>query len=282
MFEVYFKSDQEVISFCEFLFRHNKKIALHWQTEEDWGHRISFNDNMPTVERLDTISKSMVDVFIEHRLSRMINDIIHYNFYYTRTVEMERILALTHWIFFGEDEDSQRVKNYKDPAQVIKTIFLTNIKESTTVHFDSIVNFRFQVFKDQLIHYVGLAIDEFKREEEHQAFVHTLREYVKQKATTYPVLHVVQGKDFMFYKPSGKKFSAMELRMIMHKEPLYIVGLDKNEYNLAPLITLAPEKVRIYGDDPSEAKTLTVINVFQERAHFEPLENFPFALELEN
>ncbi|WP_343327823.1 sporulation protein YtxC [Lentibacillus saliphilus] len=280
LLEVYFESDQEVISFCECLFRHNKRIELTWGTNEEWGNRISFDDDMPTVERMDTVAKSMVDVFIHHRLSRMITDIIKSDYYYTSTVELERILALTHWIFAGEDEDSLRVRNYKDPTQVLKTIFMANMKQTEVIHFDSIVHFRLQVFKEQLVHYVGLAIDEFKREEEHQAFVNSLREYVIGKKTTYPVLHVVQGSRFTFFKPSGKQFSTMELRMMMHQEPLYIVGLDIDEFNLAPLIAMAPEKIRIYGDDPSEPKTLTVINVFQERAQFEPLENFPFTQEL--
>jgi hypothetical protein len=47
-------------------------------------------------------------------------------------------------------------------------------------------------------------------------------------------------------------------------------------------VAMAPEKIKIYGDHPSEPKTLTVINVFQERVDFEPYNNFPFAFYLNN
>ncbi|WP_337018057.1 sporulation protein YtxC, partial [Oceanobacillus massiliensis] len=97
-----------------------------------------------------------------------------------------------------------------------------------------------------------------------------------------PVIHILQGNTFTFYKQNGKRLSNIELRVMMKKEPLYIVGLHDNEFNLAPLIAMAPEKLKIYGDDPSEPKTLTVINVFQEKVDFEPISNFPFSNYIKN
>ena len=72
----------------------------------------------------------------------------------------------------------------------------------------------------------------------------------------------------------------MELRHLMYQEPLYLVGLDANEMNLSPLIAIAPQKIYIYGDHPSEPKTLTVINVFQEKVYFKSLSHFPFPQSL--
>lgn len=276
MLEVYFESDKEVISFCEQLFRYNKKIELHWKTHEDWGNHIQFEEKLPKNEFIEVIAKSMVDVFITHRLGAMIKSIIEDYYYYTNTDELERIMDLTHWIFAGEDDDSLSVRNDKDPKQLMQSLFIANIKNTATVHYDSIVNFRLKVFKDQLIHYVGLAIDEFKREEDHQAFVNMLREYIAKKEPSFNVIHILQGSSFSFFKQNGKRFSKMELRMLIQKEPLYIVGLDESELNLAPLVAMAPKKIKIYGDHPSEPKTLTVINVFQEKADFEPYSNFPF------
>lgn len=276
MLEVYFESDKEVISFCEQVFRYNKKIELHWKTHEDWGNHLQFEELIQSNELVETISKSMVDVFMTHRLGGMIKHIIEDFYYYTNSDEMERILEITHWVFSGEDDDSLLVRNNKDPKALLHSLFVSNIKNTSIIHFDSIVNFRLKVFKDQLIHYVGLAIDEFKREEEHQEFVNMLREYIAKKKPSYTIIHLLQGRTFTFFKENGKKFTKMELRALMQKEPLYIVGLDQNEWNLAPLIAMAPSKVKIYGDYPFEPKTLTVINVFQEKVDFEPFSNFPF------
>lgn len=278
MLEIYFESDKEVIRFCEQLFSYNKQIELHWKTDKDWGNHLQFENKLVENELIETIAKSMTDVFITHRLGKMIKSTIEKIYYYTNIDEIERILDLTEWIFAGEDADSLQVRNTEDPSQMLKSLFSASIKNETTIHYDSIVQFRLKDFRDQLIHYVGLAIDEFKREEDHQAFVNMLREYVVKKDPCFNTIHVLQGNSFSFYKQNGKHFSNLELRTFMQKEPLYIVGLDEDELNLAPLIAMAPKKIKIYGDHPSEPKTLTVINVFQEKVDFEPYNNFPFQI----
>ncbi|MFD1039595.1 putative sporulation protein YtxC [Virgibacillus byunsanensis] len=282
MLEVFFASDKEVISFCEHLFRYNKQIELHWKTDEEWGNHLQFDYKLPNNETTEAIAKSMVDVFSTHRLTKMMTDVIEGYYYYSNRDEMERILDLTHWIFSGEDDDSLTVRDNKDPYKLLHSLFLANIKNTNVIHYDSIVKFSLKAFKDQLIHYVGLAIDEFKREEDHQTFINMLREYIAKKKPSYSSVHVLQGSNFSFFKPNGKRFSKMELRMIMQKEPLYIVGLDADEWNLAPLVAMAPESIKIYGDHPSEPKTLTIINVFQEKVDFEPYNKFPFPYYLKN
>lgn len=282
LLEVYIGSNKEAISFCDHLFENNKRIELNWKTDEDWGNRLQIVYQLSEQEMMESIAKSMADVFIDHRLTAMIKDIIENYYYYSNTDEIERILDLTEWIFSGEDQDSMQVRNYKDPQKLLLSLFIVNVKNATTVHYDSIVNFRLKVFKDQLIHLVGLAIDEFKREEDHQAFINMLREYIAKKEPRFPIIHILQGNPFLFFKPSGERFTNMELRMIMRKEPLYIVGLEGDELNLAPLVAMAPEKIIIYGDHPSEPKTLTVINVFQEKVDFVPFNKFPFPYHSKN
>ncbi|MGJ9457168.1 putative sporulation protein YtxC [Oceanobacillus sp. CF4.6] len=280
--EVFFESNKEVISFCEHLFRKHQKIELIWKTDEKWGNHLKFVEKLPKNELVDMIAGTMVDVFMTHRLRTMIKRIITDYYYYSEHEEIERIHDLTHWIITGEDEESKRLRSNKDQHLILKTLFIANLKESFEFHFDSIVNFRLKHFKDQLISFVGLAIDEFKREEDHQAFLDMVRAYVIKKKPGLPVIHILQGNSFAFFKENGKRLTTIELRVLMKKEPLYIVGLHDNEFNLAPLIAMAPEKLKIYGDDPSEPKTLTVINVFQEKVDFQPISNFPFPYYLNN
>lgn len=281
--DVYFSSTKEVISFCEQLFHYNKNIELHWKTHEDWGNHLKIDFQLTENELVDSIAKSMVDVFVDHRLSNMIREIIEEYYYYSSEDEIEKIMDLTHWLFSGEDDESVQVRKQKDdPLQLLYSLFVSDVKNTTTVHFDSVVKFRLKVFKDHMVHIVGLAIDEYKREEDHQEFVNMLREYIAKKEPIYNVVHIVQGNTFSFFKSDGKRFSRMELKMLMQREPLYIVGLDEDELNLAPLVAMAPKKIKIYGDHPSEPKTLTVINVFEERVDFEPYHKFPFHFYLKN
>ncbi|WP_237566194.1 putative sporulation protein YtxC [Oceanobacillus massiliensis] len=280
--ELFFESDKEVISFCENLFRKHKQIELNWKTDDKWGNHLKFKEQLPLNELMDVIAGTMAEVFMEHRLGSTIRRIIKDYYYYRDHEEIDRIHDLTHWIITGDDDECRRMRQNKDQRVFLKSLFIANLKENFEFHFDSIVNFRLKPFKDQLIYFVGLAIDEFKREEDHQAFVDMLRAYVMKKEPGLPVIHILQGNTFTFYKQNGKRLSNIELRVMMKKEPLYIVGLHDNEFNLAPLIAMAPEKLKIYGDDPSEPKTLTVINVFQEKVDFEPISNFPFSNYIKN
>ncbi|HLR79097.1 MAG TPA: putative sporulation protein YtxC [Bacillota bacterium] len=282
MLEIYFESNEEVIRFCDGLFRDQKQLDLHWKTDAKWGNHLQFNHQLLNNDMYEAVARSMVDVFVEHRLTKMIKGVVEKTYYYTNKEEIERILDLTHWIISSEEDQRtpSRSKEKQNPLQLLMSLFLDHVKDTNVIHFDSIVNFRLNVFKDQLIHYVGLAIDEFKREEDHQSFINMLREYISRKEAAYEMIHILQGENFSFFAADGHQFSHRELRTIMQKEPLYIVGLDGEEYNLAPLIAMAPEKIKIYGDHPSEPKTLTVINVFQEKVDFEPIKNFPYTFSL--
>lgn len=270
------ESDKEVISFCEALFQINKKIELHWKTDEEWGNHLQIEFEEVDDASLDSIARSLVDVFMSHRLSGMIRSVIEDVYYYTNRDEIDKILDLTHWIITGGDDENIDLTNTEDPGLFLESLFITMIRNSSTIHYDSLVTFRIKPFKELIKCFTGLAIDELKREEDHLSFVNALREYIVKKKPVIPTVYMIQGDPFTFFDETGKRFTNIELQIIMQKEPLYIVGLDSNEWNLSPLIAMAPESIKIFGDDPVEPKTLTIINVFQERVKFEPMVNFPF------
>lgn len=272
---IYFQSDKEVIHFCEKFFSYHKQIELKWKTHKDWGNHLQFNCDVINQETAKAMGKAMVDVFIKFQLSNEITKIITKDYYYQSVDEIEHILELTYLIL-KDDQRPIHLKNSTRPILLLLSLFIENIMSTREVHYHSITQFRLNSFKEQLKNYVGLAIDEFKQEEDHQEFVEVLRSYIAKKQSTYNEVHVLQGDYFTFFRSNGKPFSTLELRNIMHQEPLYIVGLDSNELNLAPLVAISPEKIYIYGDNASDPKTLTIINVFQERVTFNSYNHFPF------
>lgn len=276
MLEIYFKSNQEVISFCESLFYYHKEIDLQWKTDEEWGYHLTFTGKKLDDNEIHAVERSMVDVFLRHRLSELINEIITKKYYYTNRDEIERISEITHIIFKEIDKGTYQMVKKTSPSQLLLSLFTANIRNTPIIHFDSICKFQLTLFKDHLVNYTGLAIDEFKQEEDHQTFIDMLRKYIAKREPTHHELHIIQGDSFVFYHPTGEQFSTLELRRIVHNEPLYIVGLDVEELNLAPLIAMSPQKIYLYGDNPSEPKTMTVINIFQEKVVFQPVSYFPF------
>lgn len=269
--EVYFKCDKEVISFCESLFCAHKKIELHWKTDDVWGNHLLLHYESLNKKTLYSIAQAFVDVYQKHRLSTALREIIRNNYYYSNEAETVRILEWTYELMKEADPQSRR-----NPKKILFELFTKHIQNTSLINYDSIVKFRLESFHRLLMDYVGLAIDEFKSEEDYQAFIDMVRKYIAKKKPTYEKIFVLQGENFSFYKPNGERLSRMYLRKIVYKEPLYMVGLDVEEFNLSPLIALAPKKIFLYGNHPTDPKTLTVMNVFEERVSFASADHFPF------
>ena len=274
---IYFRFDKEVIYFCEKLFRLNEEIEVQWKRDKHWGNELRFNDQHVSI---DDIILCFVEVFLYNRYQQMIKKIAREKFFYSDEEEIERISQLTDYIVSEESYQQELFGEHESLAKYIFHILKANIEENYPIHFDSFVTFCMQPISECLEKAVGLGIDEMKREEEYQNFVHSVRYYLRNRKSKTDVLHIIQGDNFIFYNAQGEKYSRVQLRKLMHREPLYLIGLDENEMNLSPVITLLPEKIFVYGDNPSEAKTLALINLFEERVEFLPLEKFPFHLNI--
>ncbi|MBM7571960.1 sporulation protein YtxC [Aquibacillus albus] len=280
MLEVYFEIKKEAETFCERLLLYDPHVKIKWNTDQSWGNQLKLTTSKSsTYQQYRFIAKAMTDVFIFHRELNWVTEVITKVYYFSNKDEIQRIVDITHSIISGEDVELVQFIKKNKPRDTLLQIFELGSREDI-IHFNSIVNFRMQLFQSELIEVVGLAIDEFKREEEYQSFVHSLREYIAKRKTKVSIVHLLQGDNFIFYKSNGEVYTTMELKSLISKEPLYIVGLDQDEVNLTPLLAMAPEKIIIYGDSPSEAKTLTVLNIFQEKVCLKPMKSFPFEKSL--
>lgn len=267
--------------FCEKIFKKLKRIEVLWKQDERWGNRVQFlvDEEHVGEKEEQVLVHAMIDVFMTFRLSSFLSEIIQRVYYFENETEVNRILDVTQWILRSDDAESKLVRKSLDVQAALQNLFQEMIRVEKELHFDSIVQFRCYEIQEMLIEYVGRAIDEVKREEDHQAYVHMLREYVTTLEEKVDEIHVVQGSPFTFFKKNGKRYARFELRAMMHASPLYLIGLDADEFNLAPLIACAPKQIFMYGDDPSDPKTLTIMNVFQERVTFYPTAVFPFTLK---
>mgnify|MGYP001945767748 CR=1 FL=1 len=264
------------MTFCQRLFQYDNNVGLEWKTNKHWGDKIKVEESDNSVLLFEYMARAMADVFIKHREINWIRQIVKNCYYYSNKEEVGRIVEITYSMISDGAADLEQIIKDNKPRDYLLKLFRDNVKQKN-IHFDSIVNFRFQQYKSELIDLVGIAIDEFKREEDYQSFIQSLREYIAKKEPKYSIVHILQGNDFTFFKSDGQAFSNMELKMLIQREPLYIVGLDEEELNLTPLLAMAPREVRIYGDNPTDAKTLTVINIFQEKVEMESAEKFPFS-----
>ncbi|GAA0326344.1 hypothetical protein GCM10008931_17420 [Oceanobacillus oncorhynchi subsp. oncorhynchi] len=215
------------------------------------------------------ISSVMAEVFIEEHLSDIIIGKITDNYYFSDPDEINRIYDFSMWILFETDSDNQYLREHVNTTKLLQDIFFRHLKEHKSIHFSAILHFRLASFLEFVHECVGKAIEEFKREEDHQAFIDMLRHYIEKKDPCVDLIYIEQGENFIFYNDKGEVISKDKLRMWMFQAPLYALGLHENEFNLSPLIAMSPAKIKVYGDDPDDPKIMTITNIFQERVEFE-------------
>lgn len=270
--EIYFSSLREVIYFCEHMYEDEKQLDFYWENDVPHGHRVIITDLNLTDSIVESISKAFVNIYYTYHISKVLQRVLRKNYYYTNQFEIEKIIEHAYIILF-EHKENPVVKKLKKNLQAQ---FSKIVCSSNPLYFETIIHFQLTNLKDHFIELIGLAIDDFKQEELHQQFIHNIRVFMKNKKTNYKEVHIVQGSPFSYYNETGDEITQKKVDNLLEKEPLYLLGLSTPDYYLSPLIAMAPEKIYIYGDNIFEAKTQSIMNVFQEKVVFHDISTFPF------
>ena len=266
---------KEADTFCErlSLLRDNNRCTV--EKDKVWGQKITFFKRSLTKQIIHDISETLVSIFTSFRLLNMIETIVRESYYFSEREEIRRILELAQDMLLQHDEHGLPIFKNKQLHNILQKVFIEQLQQTDSFHYDSVVKFCLTPFKQRLVAEVGFVIDDFKREEEHQMIVQMIREYIADKDIVFETVHLLQGNNFHFYTAKGERLTKKQLEPLMARTPLYLFGLNFQEWNLAPLIALSPRHIYVYGD-LQEAKTLTLLNVFQERVIIRPKQEFPF------
>lgn len=269
--KILFRSSEVLLYFKKLLI--NKNIVIK-EIKQKEGYTIDIKDISKK-----QLSESFIRIYQTFYLQGQIDKVINEQYFYCTTEEALHINEWVHWLL----QDSSFIKN-----QFYKTSLFDYLSSSLLLQFeklpiineyidyDTFILFQLKSFHEQLIDVVGYAIDEIKREEEHQQFIQKVRNYISLHEPKCEKLHILQANPFQFYSQWGEKYSDTYLQTLMKKEPLYLFGLDESELNLSPILTLLPKQIIIYGTNPSEGKVITLINLYQERITFVHKNQFPF------
>ncbi|MFB1050867.1 sporulation protein YtxC [Paraliobacillus sp. JSM ZJ581] len=221
------------------------------------------------------LARLLLEMWVIHSKKDSLTDMIKTYYYFEEEQEVHAILE----IIFERVLTRESTKHTVDlqAKEQLLNIILLEMDQTTPLDYQVCLSNYDDLFHTLMINEIGYAIDEWKQEERYQDFIQSIRNYMENQMVKSNVLHIVQGKQFTFYREDGYKYSIEELRKVIIEEPLYIVGLDENELNLTPIVALSPCYIYIYGRDPSEAKTTAVQNIFHERVTYKHLQSFPFA-----
>lgn len=273
MLEVYFEDTNEANLFYQFTVKeeHSWK-AIRSRTKENIVQITNLSEVNEEVK--NQIAFLLSKVFIRSRELWIIRDILKKKYYFSDMEEIKRISEIAVSILDKDEpfyEDRIHQHELRDTLTMIFKMHL-----SSFIRYDSIIHFRLHHYLEQLTDLLGHAIDEFKREEEYQAFIQSIREFLSRKLPEEEIVYVLQGPRFHIYRANGEVYSFEDLQQLKDRFPLFILDLPENEWDITPLIMLAPAHIYFYGDEEHEPRTHTIMNIFQDNLTFYPKELFPF------
>ncbi|WP_010174388.1 putative sporulation protein YtxC [Bacillus coahuilensis] len=198
-------------------------------------------------------------------------------FYFEDEDEIAQIVQIVEDMGHGEREELVKLlPRFNEAYYMIQSI--EEVLESGGTEwfsFDSFLTFRMQKYYQHIVKMVELAIDEFKMEQEYQTYIHSLREYVKEKRALKQIVHLVK-KDLslLFYDEHYNVMEQEILRKYLDKRLLTQHPVYIDSSTIAPLLSLAPKEIHVYLPSEEDGIIRTIKNIFEERIQIHPIENW--------
>ena len=203
---------------------------------------------------------------------------LEHHYYFTDEEERSHILHIL-WEFTDTKSHVRSLVEGPDEEQLLREALESELIEDEYLHFRSFVTFRLRKFQVKLREVVELAIDEYKLEQDYQMFVESLRNFLRGRSPVVDMIHLVQDEGFLFFDASGRWMKQGELyksvdRKLIVNHPAYI-----DSVTIAPLLSIAPRRIRMYTDAPDEGIARTICTIFDERVEVYPRQEAGSLLE---
>lgn len=268
-----FQNDVEALTLLKMIVHHPYGVELQQaiQFTSREGLELDIGQNL---EKWITM---LTDVFysflLEEKLSQVLEQIIKQKFYFNEQDEIDHILQFAASIIEGEKNRSKEPL-FSEEKHWIKKGLHPILTEKKSFSFDSFTTFRLKSFYQSLERYAMQAIDEYKLEQDYQNFISILRDVLHKREPRISYLHLVYRDAFHFYDHSFRKLERYEItdmidRHLLSKSSIYI-----DPVTLAPLLSIAPERLYIYTDDSEQGLIQTMKQIFEERTFILPLHAF--------
>lgn len=246
------------------------------------GWRVSRNRQCVTVnvgrdrEGISRISNVLTQHVIAEKEDDMLLDIITSDFLFEDRNEQEQILAITKSIIQGKKPDLPGLDRMSSRKQLIYDAFFGFLRDEASFFYESFIRFRLRPYQECLEHYVGMAIDEYKLEQEYQNFVENLRALLKRRRPLMKTVHLVFNKEFALYDRLYHRIDEKQIQRRLDPGLSGKWGMDIEPSVLVSLISIAPRTIFLYTDNVDAGMIQTIQNVFQERVVICPARSCDF------
>lgn len=241
-------------------------IINRFQDEKEWIN----NELIPTL----TVH------FIKCHEEKWLKQIISETFMFKEKEELEQIFEIARSIIAGEKTEIplHQVKDGLTRENLIHQALSDVLDQTDFFSYESFIRFRLKEYRTRLIHYVEAAIDEYKLEQEYQNFIEDSRRYISLKKPAVHVLHLVHDKRFSFFNENFEEINPRQVLHFVEDQFLREKNIEPTSFVIAPLLSIAPEKLFLYTDQIDNGMVRTIQNIFQERVSIHSKNEVTFAV----
>lgn len=278
MIEFIFKQKNDAIKLQGYL---NKEFIQSWFHETLFQHKTHYNltiDVSPFFNEREKLFKGVSNFVINDKCMDWSESVLRENYFYEDVDEINQILEIVSELRLGERPELMELVGEWDEAGYVLDSLEPLMEGNAPISFDSFSKFRLKKLQERLQLMVDLAIDEYKMEQEYQMFVHMLREYLASREQKMRTIHLYStGFGFRFFDEDMKEVARGDLTKLIDKRLLTNHPLYVDSFTIAPLLSLAPEKIYVYGQSDHQL-IRTLQNIFEERVDLLPASYFPDTL----
>lgn len=220
---------------------------------------------------LDAYIDSLTKFVIHIKRYEFLNKILIEKFHYENPYERQQIIEVVTEMCSGKRHELTALTGRINEYEIVKEAIISSLSSEPPLMFESLLTFRLKEYRIALKRFLHVAIDEYRMEQEYQVFVHTLRDYLHRSRAKKRSLHLAVEEEVSFYdekfnRMNKEKVMEMVDRRLIANHPLYI-----DSGVIAPLLSIAPERIYIYTESEEKPLVRTLINIFEERVSVRPL-----------
>ncbi len=253
--DIIFLSEEEAIQLQSFFLKHD--VDEQFAKIQD-----TFVFSLPEKEcYMDILAHFIIHV----KRGEFLHKILSEKFYYENEEEREQIIEIVSEMCSGKREELIALTGKINELELVRNAVGGFLESSDSVMLDSLLTFRLKEYQETLIRFLHVAIDEYKMEQEYQMFINMLREYLKDRTPRKRTVHLSIDEDIKFYDENFRAMKKEQILKMVDRRLLAIHPVYIDSAVIAPLLSMAPEKIILYTPYDEKPLVRTLINIFEER-----------------
>ncbi|MFD1706389.1 putative sporulation protein YtxC [Siminovitchia sediminis] len=255
--DILFTSEEEAVQLQNFLLKNGFEQPF---SKEQGFFVFSFPKEGLTY--IDVLGQFIIQV----KRGEFLHRILLESFFYESREERNQIIDIVTAMFNGNRKELTSMTGQVNESEMVQEAILSLLRSTRSIHFDTLVTFRLKEYKQALIKYLHVAIDEYKMEQDYQMFIQMLRDYLKHRPPIKRQVHLyIDDGEIIFYDEHFKEMDKecvmnMVDRRLLANHPVYI-----DSAVIAPLLSMAPEKIHLFTSQEEKPLIRTLVNIFEER-----------------